>query len=436
VEVVAMKKAPFIILALLLVVAVLLGAYFFKKHEQKMAELAKRDDTISELNKTVADLNEKLDQSERRMAEKTEALETLQKQVSRFTEIEEVIKEKDQKIHQLQQALDTREADYQQGEANYQKALNELDDTKSRIALMQATLDTQQADYRQLEANHQKTQAALDEANSRIAQMQEKHAAGMQVLSQKTNELQKDLQDRLNESIRQLKEKQDGIQKLEASVEALKADLQAAADKYQQARNDNNALRSENNALKENLAKLDSKLTSVESKFSAEKDERERLENRAQQVKETYEKLLFELRDEVENKEAAIQQVKEKLSVTFIDKILFDFGQASISPAGQKRLLKVGGIISEIKNGKIRIQGHTDNIPIAANYRYKYPSNWELSAARAASVARFLIDSSGLKGENMEAVGFSYFKPIASNETQEGRSQNRRVEIVIAPEFD
>ena len=396
-----MKKAPVIILTLLLVVAVLLGAYFFKKHEEKMAELAKRDDTIGELSKTVGDLNEKLDQSERRMAEKTETLETLQNQVSRFTEIETVIKEKDQKIHQLQQAL-----------------------------------DTQQADYRQLEANYQKIQSALDEANSRVAQMQEKHAAGMQALSQKTNEFQKELQDRLNESARQLEEKQDRIQKLESSEEALKADLHAAADKYQQARNDNDALRSENNALKETLAKLDNKLTSVESKFSAEKDEKKRLENRTQQVKETYEKLLSELRDEVENKEAAIEQVKEELSVTFIDKILFDFGQASISPAGQKRLLKVGGIISEIKNGRIRIQGHTDNIPIAANYRYKYPSNWELSAARAASVARFLIDYSGLKGENMEAVGFSHFKPIASNETQEGRSQNRRVEIVIAPEFD
>jgi chemotaxis protein MotB len=143
-----------------------------------------------------------------------------------------------------------------------------------------------------------------------------------------------------------------------------------------------------------------------------------------------------ELRDEIKNKEADIQQVKEELNLTFIDTILFDLGQARVSSDGKQRLKKVAGILSKIENGKIRIQGHTDNIPISERFRYKYPSNWELSAARAAAVARYFIEQGGLTGENIEAVGYSHYKPIADNSTPGGRSQNRRVEIVIAPSFE
>ena len=89
--------------------------------------------------------------------------------------------------------------------------------------------------------------------------------------------------------------------------------------------------------------------------------------------------------------------------------------------------------IKLIKDCKIHVSGHTDNVPIAPHNRYKYPSNWELSAARAAAVVRFLIDQSDLAPENLEAVGHSFFKPIAANDTPENRAQNRRVEIVIVP---
>jgi chemotaxis protein MotB len=90
-------------------------------------------------------------------------------------------------------------------------------------------------------------------------------------------------------------------------------------------------------------------------------------------------------------------------------------------------------VFKKIQYGKIRIVGHTDSDRIRPKYRSKYPSNWELSSARAAAVARFFQDEIGIAAERMEILGMAYTQPVASNETAEGRAKNRRVEIVIIP---
>jgi chemotaxis protein MotB len=118
-----------------------------------------------------------------------------------------------------------------------------------------------------------------------------------------------------------------------------------------------------------------------------------------------------------------------------VDRILFEFGKATITPEGKKILKKVGEILKNVQGKQIRIVGHTDNIPIMPEYRYKFPSNWELSAARAAAVIRHFQKKMGLDPRILEAVGRSFYKPIASNKTREGRAQNRRVEIIISPKI-
>ena len=127
--------------------------------------------------------------------------------------------------------------------------------------------------------------------------------------------------------------------------------------------------------------------------------------------------------------------LEEIITITFVDRILFKFGQATIAPAGMKVLRKVGQILKNVQGKQIRVVGHTDNIPITAEYRERFPSNWELSAARAAAVVRFFQYNSGLNPKNLEAVGRSFYEPVASNETKEGRAQNRRVNIIIGPKL-
>jgi chemotaxis protein MotB len=154
------------------------------------------------------------------------------------------------------------------------------------------------------------------------------------------------------------------------------------------------------------------------------------------QMKSTYETLISDLKEQVQKQEVSIKDSKEALSLTFVDRILFEFGKASLTPEGEKILEKVGKAIKPITGKKIRVTGHTDNVPIHPDYTYKFPTNWELSAARAATVVRYFEEKIGIDPKDMEAVGRSFYQPVTSNETKEGRAQNRRVEILIAPQME
>lgn len=118
------------------------------------------------------------------------------------------------------------------------------------------------------------------------------------------------------------------------------------------------------------------------------------------------------------------------LIVSLDNAILFDSGSSDIKPQNEDTLLNIANTINTVDN-YIRIEGHTDNIPIKNS---TYPSNWELSAARATSVVRLFIDKCNINPDKMVAVGYGEFRPIADNSTPEGRAQNRRIDIIIMSE--
>ena len=115
----------------------------------------------------------------------------------------------------------------------------------------------------------------------------------------------------------------------------------------------------------------------------------------------------------------------------FIDRILFDSGSVEINRKGRQLLLAVAATLKNSRNQSIVIEGHTDNAPLGPKLRNRFPSNWELSAARACAVARFLQKNGGIEPGRMSVRGYSYYRPVASNKTAEGRRQNRRIEIVL-----
>jgi chemotaxis protein MotB len=164
--------------------------------------------------------------------------------------------------------------------------------------------------------------------------------------------------------------------------------------------------------------------------------ERETKVSSASQDKTTQEALVASLKEQVQKQEVTIKEIREGLSVTLVDRILFDSGKATLKPGGEKVLGKIGETLKNIQDKRIRVVGHTDNVQIGQELRNKFPTNWELSAARAATVVRYFQEKSGLKPEDLEAVGRSFFQPVASNDAKEGRDQNRRVEIIIAPKLE
>ena len=126
--------------------------------------------------------------------------------------------------------------------------------------------------------------------------------------------------------------------------------------------------------------------------------------------------------------------MENRLSVAMVAKILFPSGEAEITPEGIEVLTRIGEILKSTRGKIIRVEGHTDNVRIAPQLQQKFPTNWELSTTRATNVVRFLQDKVGIEGARIRAVGMSEYHPVASNETHDGRIQNRRIEIVLLPE--
>jgi len=188
--------------------------------------------------------------------------------------------------------------------------------------------------------------------------------------------------------------------------------------------------------LEEEVAKKHNEIEGIHRELLALKGEKTIAQTKIAQLKSTYEALVSDLNRQIENKEVTIKAFEEKISVTFVDRILFEFGKASITAEGRMILERVGEILTKVQGRKIRVVGHSDNRPILPGYQHKFPSNWELSSARAAAVVREFQKAIGLDPGNLEAVGRSFYDPVASNETAEGRAQNRRVEIIIAPKIE
>lgn len=139
----------------------------------------------------------------------------------------------------------------------------------------------------------------------------------------------------------------------------------------------------------------------------------------------------MKFREELENAgladKVSIEMDPRGLIFRFSDSILFDLGSADIRSDALPVLEKVGQLIATVEYD-IRIEGHTDDWPIST---VRFPSNWELSTGRAASVVRFFIENLGFSPKQLEAAGYGQERPIASNETAEGRQKNRRVDVVL-----
>lgn len=164
--------------------------------------------------------------------------------------------------------------------------------------------------------------------------------------------------------------------------------------------------------------------------------ERQAREARLAEVQSTYDELVGKLEEEIQRGEVKISELKGKLTVNVVDKILFDSGQAALKPAGIKVLQQIGDILKTAVDKDIQVEGHTDNVPIRGTLTQVYPTNWELSTARATTVLHFLQDKVGISGERLSAIGYGEYQPIASNGTAEGRALNRRIQIVLTPSMN
>ncbi len=174
-------------------------------------------------------------------------------------------------------------------------------------------------------------------------------------------------------------------------------------------------------------------LATIEELNQALEKEKIAREARLAKVKNTYNRLVNALEEEITRGELTISNLEGQLSVNLLNKILFDSGKTVIKKEGQKVLKSLGDVLNKFPDKALQIAGHTDNVQISERLKERYPSNWELSTARATSVVHFLQDKVGLSGERLIAAGYSEYRPVASNDEPEGRAMNRRIQILLVP---
>lgn len=187
----------------------------------------------------------------------------------------------------------------------------------------------------------------------------------------------------------------------------------------------------------ETLAAEKQTLTAEKETLASDKarleKERAAKEAEIQRLTKTQEDLTKSLQAQIDKGDIKIKQVRDRLTINMVEKVLFNSGQAQVKPEGVKMLKQVADVLKTVNDKQIRIEGHTDNVPISGKLKQKFPTNWELSTARATNVVRYFIEQGGVYRENFEAVGYADMRPVASNETDEGRTENRRIEIVLFP---
>jgi chemotaxis protein MotB len=178
---------------------------------------------------------------------------------------------------------------------------------------------------------------------------------------------------------------------------------------------------------REEIGRLAQRVEQEVAKVSKEK------EQELAKLARTHDEMVESMKKEISAGEIAVTRIADRLSVKIVDRILFPSGEASVGDQGRKVLERVGKVLAGAKDKTIRIEGHTDNVPIGKPLQTRYVSNWELSAERATTVARILQEATSIEPAAFEAVGLGEYHPVADNRSTKGRSQNRRIEIVLYP---
>ncbi len=249
---------------------------------------------------------------------------------------------------------------------------------------------------------------------------------------------------------------------LQAQLEKTKAERDKLAADYAAAQSSLNTLKSSYDALEKNSsAALDSNmkknrelLAQLEAKEKALAAEQERLNKLKSDLQDRSQRV-DELEGMIANQEASLKRLKETLSkalnsfegkgltvehkngkvyVSMENKLLFGSGSWTVGAEGRRAVVEVAKVLADNPDIAVLIEGHTDNVPYNGNGQIS--DNWDLSTKRATAIVTIIKENKGVDPKNLTAAGRGEYAPIASNETAEGKSKNRRIEIILTPKLD
>jgi chemotaxis protein MotB len=334
-------------------------------------------------------------------------------------ELEALKKKSQAQTGELQQQLASLQQNFDQESSQRKAAEQQAASLAQERAALEARSGELQSKLDRLEQEKGQLNSELGTVQGQIKDLEGKMASGSASAQEEIMKLQRHATEleanaaRIAQEREQLRREQS---QLTTSLEQERQRLKTEAE--EKAR-----LATEREQLKEEQSQLNARL----------EQERAAKEEEIRRLTKTQEELSRSLQDEIAKGNITIQQVRDRLTINMVDRVLFDSGQAQVKPAGLKVLKQVSDVLNKITDKQIRIEGHTDNVPISTKLQDRFKTNWELSTARATTVVRYLIDQGGVQPQALSAVGYADTHPIAGNDSEAGRSSNRRIEIVLYP---
>lgn len=182
----------------------------------------------------------------------------------------------------------------------------------------------------------------------------------------------------------------------------------------------------------ETRARVEAERQEMETERAALLDQLNRLQAESRERQRIYDEMINRFQSLISAGQLDVTLVNGRLVINMPQDILFRSGSADVSREGQNAVTQVASVLRDFSDRQFQVEGHSDNVPIATR---TFPSNWELSAARALSVVH-ILQSGGVAPTSLSAAGYGEFHPVSPNDTRDNRAKNRRIEIVILPNLE
>ncbi len=389
------------------------------------AEVAERDGQISNLNQQLANLDRSLQEAQ---AENI----NIEAERARVTgELESANANLNAELNAVSAQLEALHASNTSEILGFKNRILELGDVNvSQLQTLESlqNLNAQLADkladaksnLEQLNVDHE---FSIQELNSRLEQQQSQVAS-----------LQLDLEG-ANNNVQRLVEESTALDK---QLQVLRGEHAESTSELGAAREQivsyESQLSGSQNRVGELEASLDIANREIETMKNAQRDaeaERDQIAANAEQLRST---LSAELeKAKLENISVQNARADNSIPIRLGNADFFETGSAQLTDQGAEKLARLAEIIHSYHDRRIVVEGHTDSVPIGIGLRSKFASNWELSVARAAAAVRHMQSATSIPPQTMMAAGYGEFRPVASNDIESGRQQNRRIEVVLYP---
>ena len=259
-------------------------------------------------------------------------------------------------------------------------------------------------------STHQNALDQLADARARTEELDQRIATELERRDQRELRLRKQLDD------------------LRAEIDRLIEELGISQRETLRKQEDLNQVRLEAQRLQTLLSARGAQAQQLQARL----DQLAAVEQEIRERNEIYEEVLTRFRSLIDAGRLSVSIARGRMVINLPQDILFASGSADLGSDGRRVVAEVAGVLADFEDRSFQVEGHTDDRPISTT---RFPSNWELSAARALSVVKLLVEN-GVPPENLSGAGYGEYQPVATNETTDGRRLNRRIEIVMLPNLD